>query len=305
MSKISIPTLFIALLVVLILLTFAFTFQVDFYESAVKVRLGQADERSVIKTPGLRFRWPWPVESITRYDTRLRTLDCPETEIKTLDGKNVIVGSYAIWQVENPLRFYNRARTIAVAEDQMRARISQMQASVVGQRTLPDFVNLDREAVDKSYDELLRALRDGIKDGLASDFGIHLESVGIRRISLPPEVTREVFNSMTQDRKRIAAQYREEGKSRAEAIKAQAESDANQIMSFANRKAEEIRAAGYQASARILAQINESDREFFEWLRWLDTLRASLKQRTTILIDKDWPLFKPFVEPPVTPQQKP
>ncbi len=298
MQKVSIPTLLVAALVVAILLTFMFTHQVSFYQQAVKVRFGHADESSVIREPGLRFRWPWPVEQIQTYDTRLLTLDAPETEVKTVDGKNLIVGTYALWRVEDPLKFYKSVKTVARAEEQMRSRIAQQQATVVGQKTIPFFVNLNRETVDGNYDAFMTEMKNGVETSLMDDFGIRVAEVGIRRISLPREVTQEVFKSMTQDRKRLAATFREEGKSRAEAIKARAESDAKQILAFADRKATEIRSAGIQASTRILSQIESGDREFFEWLRWLETIKSSLAQRTTIFIDKDWPLFQPFVNPP-------
>lgn len=304
MAKVSIPTLIVALLMIFILLTFAFTYQVDFYESAVEVRLGRADDESVINAdgqdPGLKLRWPWPVESIETYDMRLRTLDTPETEVKTIDGKNLIVGTYAVWRIADPLQFFNRVKTVARAENQMRSRLSQVQAAVIGRKSLPYFVNLDRELVDANYAELLDEMRAGVAEGLRRDYGIHVHEVGIRRISLPSEVTKDVFESMIQDRRTLAARYREEGKSRAEAIKARARADAKQILAFADRKAQEIRSAGIQASTRILARIDEADREFFEWLRWLDALQAALSQRTTIFIDQDWPFFDPFVNPPVS-----
>lgn len=298
MQRLSIPTVIVAALVVAILITYMVTHQVSFYQQAVKVHLGHADESSVIREPGLKFRWPWPIEQIQTYDTRLQTLDAPETEVKTVDGKNLIVGTYALWKIEDPLRFYNRVKTMARAEEQLRARIAQQQATVVGQKTVPFFVNLDRHTVDANYDQFVAEMKAGVEQSLFDDFGIRVVEVGIRRISLPREVTQEVFKSMTEDRKRYAARFREEGKSRAEAIKARAESDAKQILAFADRKAQEIRSAGIQASTRILSQIESGDREFFEWLRWLEMIKASLAQRTTIFIDKDWPLFKPFVEPP-------
>ena len=143
MSRMSIPTLFIAGLVVLILVAFACTYQVAFNQVAVKVRFGKADASSIIREPGLKLRWPWPIESIETYDTRVRTLDTPETEIKTSDGKNLIVGAYAVWAIADPLHFYKRVRSAGEAEKQMRSRLSQSQAAVIGQSTLADFVNLD------------------------------------------------------------------------------------------------------------------------------------------------------------------
>lgn len=301
MSKVSFPTVIVAALVVAILLTYMFTHQVSFYEKAVKVRFGHADASSVISEPGLKFRWPWPIEMVETYDTRLLTLDAPETEVKTIDGKQLIIGTYALWKIEDPLRFYKSVRKIGAAEDQVRSRIAQQQATVVGRKTIPFFVNLDRNKVDENYDQFMTEMRDGIEKSLMDDYGIRLVEVGIRRISLPREVTQKVFESMQAERKNLAAKFREEGKSRAEAIKSGAESDARQILAFADRKAQEIRSAGIQASTRILSQIESTDREFFEYLRWLDTLKTSLAQRTTIFIDKDWPLFQPFVNPPVSP----
>lgn len=313
MSRISISFLVLVLLVILILLAYASTYQVSFHEVAVKVRLGKADEDSVVREPGLKFRWIKPIETIQKYDIRLRTLDTPETEIKTLDAKNVIIGSYAVWRIREPLQFFRRARSVDEAERHLRSRIAQIQATVVGQHTLVDFVNLDADELEQSYEEMLTAMRGkisetedgglayegGIGQGLLDDYGIELREIGIRRISLPQDVTQEVFKSMQQERNRIAARYREEGKSRAEAIKARAQSEADAILSFADTKAQQIKSAGYRAATSILARIAEEDREFFEWLRWLDALKAALSQKTTIFLDQDWPFFGPFVDPPV------
>lgn len=307
MSRLSLPTLIIAGLVVAILLTFMCTYQVNFYEVAVKVRLGQADEDSVIWEPGLKAKWPRPIERVVKYDTRLRTLDTPETEIKTIDGKNVIVGSYAVWKVAKPLRFYNRARTIETAESQMRSRISQAQAAVIGKSRLSDFVNLDRTRVDENYRTLFASLRDAVHDKLLTDYGIEVTQIGIRRISLPKETTQQVFESMRQERNRLATEYREEGKSEAQAIVARAEAEAKAIQAFANRLAQEIKSAGVQAATNIFQRIEAQDREFFEWLRWLDALKAALAQETTIFLDQHWPrpMYDAFTNPPVGADDRP
>lgn len=315
MKRLSVPTLVVASLVVLILLARMFTYQVGFNQVAVKVRLGQADEDSVVREPGLKLKWPPPIERVVLFDTRLRTLDLPETEIKTVDGKNVIVGLYAVWRVADALQFFKERDR---AEEQMRSRIAQQMAAVIGQASLADFVNLDAAQVDRNYDRLLAEMRDltaerdgqvvhvgGVWQGLMNDYGVDVVELGVRRISLPKETTQQVFESMRQERSRIATRYREEGKSRAAAIVAQAEQQEKQILAFAQRLAQEIRSAGTQAATRIYAQIQTEDREFFEWLRWLDALRAALAQRTTIFLDQNSPLWAPFVQPPVPAPARP
>ncbi len=316
MKKISIlPTLVVVGLLVVIMLAVACLKQVSFNQVGVKVRLGKADASSIIRDdPGLKFRWPL-IESIITYDTRLQILDMPEKESPTKDGKQVIVGTYAVWRIDDPLRFYTKVRTIAKAQQQMRTRLSLAQSAVIGRRPLSDFVNRDAHELDQRYGDLLKAMldrkevRDGVeqpstRDQLARDFGIDVIRMGIRRISLPEGTTQEVFKSMSQERNNLASKYRQTGRAEAEGIKARAESNAQQILAFAERRASEIESAGIRAATLILERIPEEDREFYEWLRWLDALRATLAQKTTIFLDQNSPLFDPFVNPPVSPQEQ-
>ncbi len=307
MRKVSIPTVAIGALVVLILLSFFFVTQVSFSQVGVRVRLGRADQRSVLDKPGPYFHWPSPIESIWVYDQRLQTLDTPETEIKTIDGKNVIIGCYAVWTIQDPLRFYTRVprHEPAEAEKQMRARLSQVQAAVIGQRTLAHFVNLNAEETEKNYNTLLQEMHDRVAPALLADYGIDVKQIGLRRISLPKEVTQKVFEAMRQERIELAERYRSEGQSRANAISARAEAEANQILAFTDARAADIRSAGQRAAAEIYAKIPAADQEFFEWLRWLDALKAALQQKTTFFLDEKNPFFGPFVHPPVPAEGQP
>jgi membrane protease subunit HflC len=308
MKKIPIPTLLTASIVVLVLLVYALTFEVRFSEVAVKVRLGQV--AAIVKQPGLYPRWPWPIESIKKYDRRLRTLDTTEAEIKTKDGKNVIMGNYAVWQIENPNQFYVRVNTIAKADEYLRARITQRRAAVIGNEDLSAFVNPSEDVVNASFDRISQELLHGrrteaedqnarsLYDSVLADFGIRLEKVAIRRISLPEETTKSVFQQMSAERQAEAARYREEGKAVAQKLTSEADAARKSILAFADRKASEESAKGVQASTGILSQIASEDTDFFIWLRWLEALRTSLKQKSTIFLDNDSELFKRFTEPP-------
>ncbi len=50
------------------------SFTVRFTEAAVVTAFGQASAGSVVTEPGLRFKWPTPIQSTTVYDTRARFL---------------------------------------------------------------------------------------------------------------------------------------------------------------------------------------------------------------------------------------
>mgnify|MGYP000652969738 CR=1 FL=1 len=224
MRKVPIPTLLTALVVVAVLLVYMLTYQVRFSEVAVKVRLGKV--AGIIDQPGLGLRWPWPIESIQTYDTRLRVLDTQENEIQTRDGKNIVVGNYALWRIADPLTFYKVVRTVPEAERNLRARINQRRAAVIGNEHLSAFVNLNEQLVEENYARIEQALLEGrqeggsgggasLKDAVLKDFGIELVKVDLRRISLPEETTQSVFEQMRAERQKEAARFREEGKSRA------------------------------------------------------------------------------------------
>ncbi len=298
MKKVPFPSLIVALIVVAALVTYAVTFQVRFSQVAVRVLLGNADEGSVIRDPGLYAKWPWPIETVVKYDKRFKVLDTPESEIKTADGKNVVVGCFAVWRIAQPLEFKIAVETERRAEELLRARINETRSSIIGKHDMSEFVSLDAEQLESSHEEIERQMLALAGPAILDEWGIEVVRIGVRRISLPEEVSQKVFESMIQEREALAARYREEGAALAETIKAEAESAKNQILAFAQSKAQEIESKGTRAATRTLAQISKEDEPFFIWLRHLDALKAILQERTTIFFDSETELFKDFAKPP-------
>jgi membrane protease subunit HflC len=296
MKKIPIPTVIMAFVLILVVIVYWITYQVRFSEAVVKVRFGKP--MAVVTEPGLKLKWPYPIETVKSYDMRLRVLDTPETEIKTVDAQNVIVGCFAFWRIEDPLLFSISLPAARTAEDKLRDRIRDSRDKIIGQHKWSDFVNLDSDLIEETYARIQGEILQDCAPGIKSDYGVVLERVGIRRISLPEEATAAVQKAMQEERNRMANRYRQEGDSLKEAIIARAESQSMQILAFAERKATEIETAGLQASQRVFEQIAEQDAEFFIWLRWLEALEASLQTRTTIFLDTNDEIFKHFSEPP-------
>lgn len=299
MKKVPIPTLVTAAALVAVLLLKAFTFQVRFSDVAVKVRLGKADDQSVIREPGLNFRWPWPIENVQRYDKRWQVLDTPETEVGTGDGNNLIVGAFGLWRIADPLEFYVSVTTMRRAEDFLRKRLRDARDKVIGQHQMAEFRGLDRKLVDANYSAIEQQMLDEIRAGVAKDYGIELTRVGIRRVSLPAETTQKVFESMIDNIKQQATNLRAEGDGAKAAIEGQAESFQKQILAFANRKAQDIVGGGMQASTRLLAQIEQEDKEFFIFLRNMEALENSFQSGgATFFLDSSFDLWKDFIKTP-------
>lgn len=299
MNRFPLPAMLTAGALVIIFVVYMITFQVRFNEAAVKVRFGKADEQSVIKQPGLYFKWPL-VESTKKYDMRLRLVDTPDTEIKTRDGKALIVGAFAVWRIDDPLKFYVRVPNEADAENELRKRLNEVRSTVIGQHNMNEFFNLDRTQVDANWSQIEKQMLDAVRPGVLADYGVDIQHVGIRRVALPSEVTAKVQTSMQEEWKAQANTLREEGKGLAAAIKAQAEADRDKILAFARRRAQEIESQGVEASARIMHQIAEEDSEFYIWLQYLEALKEAFSQRGTIFLDAQDVIY-PFFSDPLLP----
>lgn len=299
MKRIPIPSIVMALVIVLILVVKMLSYQVRFSEVAVKVSLWNSQNVTIVDKPGLYMRWPVPIEKVKTYDTRLRVLDTPETEVKTKDKQQIIVGCYAVWRIKDPLQFYVRVPVESAARAALRDRINVIRAFVIGRHNMSEFTNLDRSIVDRAYDRIAEEMLAAAKDEVLADYGIELVQIGIRRISLPQEATQKVLDAMKQERLSQAEKFAAEGRSLKVAIEARAMSASMQILSFAELKAQEIANAGVQASVSSLRKIRPEDEEFFLWLQWLEALENALKERSTIFLDSNSELFRRFDQPMV------
>ncbi|MBA1331131.1 membane protease HflC, partial [Candidatus Endoriftia persephone str. Guaymas] len=79
-------------------LIYAFTFTVNQWEMALKLRLGEIIDSDY--EPGLHWRVPI-LNDVKKYDGRIQTLDARPERFLTLEKKDVIVDSYAKWRIAN------------------------------------------------------------------------------------------------------------------------------------------------------------------------------------------------------------
>lgn len=302
---------FLGLLVGAVLLFFAVTFQVNFNEAAVVETLGRADESSVYRgdsaEPGLlgnlRLRWPVPIQRVHTYDLRLQLVEAPEEQMNLEGGQTAVLQSYVAWRISDPLAFYRSLRTTEQAEKQLRERL-RAAASVVTHYSFDQLTNIDpaklklaaaeQDMKDRLTDDLQRLAKSG------QPYGVEVESVGIKRIILPDAVAQKVFDQMREYRKNLAQAARSEGAAAADTIVAQASSVRKSIMSFADSRAQAIRAQGDAAATQYYDAFHK-DEDFAVFLRKLDTYKQVLKNNTTFMFDTRKGLFHEFYQAPTPP----
>jgi membrane protease subunit HflC len=293
-------------LIVISFLTFMMTYSVRFTESAVVTTFDKATANSVVDEAGLRFRWPYPIQSVTVYDTRTRLLTTRSETQQTADNRQIIVEAFLTWHVSDPLRFYQRfggagteeREHYRAAENTLESLLRSAMAEVSSFTLSELFTTSGESRLPDLESRVMQRLQEAGEGGVSiSDYGVAPTLVGINRIVLPEETTRQVFARMKATRERLAAEASSQGQALAATIKVEAEAAARRIEAFARRRAEEIRVQGDREAAQWYAQLNE-DPELAVFLEKLDFLRNFYARRTTLLVPTTQPgmnIFDPAV----------
>ena len=119
-----------ALIVAAIIGFFGFVFKVNEGEYAVVTRFGAV--RSEVTQAGMYLRLPWPFEDVQIQDARKRYLDSGYLETLTHDKKNVIMQTYTIWSIADPLRYYTSVGDTALAETYLSDLVTSAKDGTMG-----------------------------------------------------------------------------------------------------------------------------------------------------------------------------
>ena len=283
-------TFFIGLLLLLLLLAYFVTFTVGFNEVVVVTTFGRADDKSVYRgdaredagAGNLHIKWPPPIQMTHRFDQRVKIMEDRLEEQQTADKKSIIVSTYVAWRIDDALAFFKTLRSEEAANDQIRARLRDAR-SIIGRFTMDELTNPDPERLKLAEAE--QAIRQKLQDELsAQNYGVRIESVGIKRIILPQVVAQKVFEQMSKKREALAQAARSEGGAEAQTIRSNAESAAKRILSFAQSRAQSIRAEGARDAAQYYQAFAENE-EFAIFLTKLDTYRQVFGNNATFIID--------------------
>jgi membrane protease subunit HflC len=125
--------------------------------------------------------------------------------------------------------------------------------------------------------------------------GIELLDVRFKRVNYTPEVLEPIHQRMKSERTQIAQRFRSEGEGQAARILGRKERRLREVESEAYRKVQEVRGAADAEATRIYAEAydkNVEAREFYGFLKTLDTYRSVLGNRTNLVLSTDSDLFK-------------
>ncbi|MEM6459131.1 MAG: SPFH domain-containing protein [Planctomycetota bacterium] len=285
-------TLLIAALIVLVLGFYMLFYQVSFDEHAVVTTFQRAEApvyaedgtiaepNSVVTTPGIRFKAPWPIQNVHRYPKKVQLLPQEKAQLLTADEISVVLRTYVTWRIVDPYAFFVELQNLETVRQRLNSQVQNLQGEFSRYR-FDEMVNTDpsRLRLTEIEDEVTQKLRERIA-GLG--YGIEIERVGINRLLLPESTTQEVFARMRSTRERLAASAKQEGENTATAIRAEAERVKGQILSFADAEASRIRAEGVREGL-VNYDVFAQNPELAIFLAQIETLRQMLPGSTLIL----------------------
>jgi membrane protease subunit HflC len=254
----------VAAILALIIVTGSF-FTVSETEQAIVLQFGAV--KRIDRTAGLKLKVPF-VQDVVIYEKRLLDIESPPQEVILSDQRRLVVDAYAVYQIVDPLKFYQAVRTDEGARLRLTSSMNATLRDVLGGTTVTTMLSKDREGV-------MQSIRAKVNDA-ATPLGIVVTDVRISRANFPESISQSIYGQMNSERQREAAQFRAEGFEQAQQIKAKADRERTVILADAKRQSDILHGEGDAQATAIYADAFGRDPEFYAFSRSLDAYKKAL-----------------------------
>lgn len=275
--------------VVLVVIASGSMFQVRQTESALVLRFGApVAGRGLITEPGLHFKVPL-IESVVKIDNRILALESPKQEVLASDNQRIDVDAFVRYRIVDPLKFYQAAGTIPIANNLLASVLNSSVRRVLGEANQQQIVRDERA-------NLMVKIKDQV-NAESQRFGISIIDARLRRADLPREISEKVFSRMMSERQREANEYRAQGNEQYQKITSKADRDAIVLRAEAQQAADTVRGEGDADRNRIFADAFGKDPDFFAFYRSMQAYDQALKGDTRFVTSPSSDFFKYFGNP--------
>ncbi len=250
----------------------------------------------VIDEAGLVLKIPDPIQTAIRLDKRLQGLDSNLGEYLTKDKKNLVVGSYILWRVNEGKKFIQTVRDMKSAERRLSDLVGSELGAAIGTHDLTEF--LSTVEGDTKIPQILGKVKTTCQGPAEKEFGIEIVDVRLRRLGFPVQNLRSVYDRMRAERARMAKKYRAEGEEEAAKIRAKTDKEVRELLANAYRDSQIVRGKGEAEAIRIYGDAFSKDPNFYKLTRTLKAYQKFLDDKTTLILSSESPLFRYLETPP-------
>jgi len=299
----------LAIAIVVLILILETVFMVKETEQVVITQFGKPVGEAKV-TPGLKIKVPF-IQRTNYFEKRYMEWDGDPNQVPTKDKKFIFVDTYARWQITDPLQFFKRLTDERGAQSRIADILDGETRDYIANHDLEEVVRsvnrtpISSGSISEEVGDTLTVIEEGrlkIQEKIlqssnqkASDLGIVILDVRIKRLNYVSEVQTQVYERMKSERFRIAEKFRSEGAGEASKINGEKERDLKTIQSEAYRKAEEIRGqADAKATTIYAGAYNQSaaSQDLYNFMKSMETFEKTFDTTTTIILSTKSELYK-------------
>ena len=224
----------------------------------------------VIQEPGLNYKIPF-AQNVIKFDKRILLFDNNAEEIIAADKKRLIVDAFVRYSIIDPLKYYQTVRFENALNNRLGSVVNNSLRAVLGRVPLSAVISDRREELMAEVTVLV--------SGRATQFGIKIQEVRIKKADLPSENSEAIYRRMQAE-----AQIRAVGEEKSRVIKAEAEKNKTVILAEAKRDGEILRGQGDAEKNRILGEAFNQDPNFFSFYRAMQAYSKALTEGDTTMV---------------------
>jgi len=249
-------------------------FTVNERELAIKLQVGEVVQSSY--EPGLHWKIP-VIQNVRKFPKRILTISDRPERIFTSERLALQVDFFVKWRITDAVQFYTSSGgSLQIANDRLSEIIKNAIVTEFGKRSVQEAISVERAELMR---DLLRS-----SSATANDLGIELIDIRVKQVEFPDDVRNAVYQQMREERARVAAQRRAEGRETAEEMTSSADKERTIILADAYRDGQMMRGEGDALSAEIYAAAYTADPEFYAFYRSIDAYRKSMGKAGDILV---------------------
>jgi membrane protease subunit HflC len=250
------------------------TFTVNERELAIKLQVGEVVKSDY--SPGLKWKIPI-IQTVRKFPKRILTISDRPERIFTAERLALQVDFFVKWRIVDPVQFYtSTGGTLRIADDRLSEIIKNAIVTEFGKRSVQEAISAERA-------ELMRDMLATATDA-AQGLGVELIDVRVKQVEFPEDVRNSVYQQMREERARVAAERRAEGREIAEQRTSTADKERTIILADAYRDGQKLRGEGDARAAEIYATAYNQDPEFYAFYRSIDAYRKSMGKGGDILV---------------------
>ncbi len=249
-------------------------FTVNERELAIKLQVGEVVESDY--APGLHFKIPI-YQTVRRFPKRILTISDRPERIFTAERLALQVDFFVKWRIVDAVQFYTATGGIhRIANDRLSEIIKNAIVTEFGKRSVQEAISIGRAELRQDMLDMASAAAQGL--------GVELIDIRVKQVEFPDEVRNSVYAQMREERKRVAAERRAQGREIAETRKATADKERTIILADAFRDGQILRGAGDARAAEIYANAYNRNPEFYAFYRSIEAYRNSMGKSGDILV---------------------